>query len=187
VIFIGIGLAMDAFAVSVCKGLMSKEKLVIVGLTTGIWFGAFQAIMPIIGFYLGSAVYDIVSEYAHWVAFAILLLIGANMIREDFFGDEDQDGSLGTMTMVTLAIATSIDALIVGVSMSMESDEILLPAVLIGVITFFISFLGAVLGRHYGDRFGRHAGTLGGILLIIIGIKTLLDGLGYLRGLQGPA
>ena len=180
-LLLGIALAMDAFAVSVIKGLMSRKALLVVGLTTGIWFGFFQFLMPCIGFLLGTAVYDIVSEYAHWIAFAILLLIGLNMIREDLFGEEGGDGDMGLATMATLAVATSIDAFIVGISMSMESSEVLVPAVIIGAVTFAISFCGAVIGRRFGAERIKRAGTLGGCILIIIGVKTLLGGLGFFR------
>ena len=182
VLLLGVGLAMDAFAVSICKGMMSRKDLAVVALATGAWFGFFQFLMPLIGFALGSAVYDLVSDYAHWVAFAILLLIGLNMIREDLSDEEEQDGSLGLVTMATLAVATSIDALIVGISMSMESQEILIPAAAIGIITFAISACGAGIGRKFGTDRIKHAGTLGGCILIILGVKTLLVGLGVLRG-----
>lgn len=181
-LLLGVALAMDAFAVSIIKGLMSKKALLAVGLTTGAWFGFFQFLMPCIGFALGSAVYDLVSDYAHWIAFAILLLIGLNMVREDFFGEEDGDGDMGLVTMATLAVATSIDALVVGISMSMESSEVLVPAIIIGVVTFAISFCGAVIGRRFGADRVKRAGTIGGCILIIIGVKTLLDGLGLFRG-----
>lgn len=180
-LLLGIALAMDAFAVSVIKGLMSRKTLLTVGLMTGAWFGFFQFLMPCLGFLLGTAVYDIVSEYAHWVAFAILLLIGLNMIREDLFGEEDGDGDMGPATMATLAVATSIDAFIVGISMSMESSEVLIPAAIIGAVTFAISFCGAAIGRKFGADRVKHAGTIGGCILIIIGVKTLLSGLGFFR------
>jgi putative Mn2+ efflux pump MntP len=181
-LLLGVALAMDAFAVSIIKGLMSKKSLLAVGLATGAWFGFFQFLMPCLGFVLGSAVYDLVSGYAHWIAFAILLLIGLNMIREDFFGEEDGNGDMGVVTMATLAVATSIDAFVVGISMSMESTEVLIPAIIIGAVTFAISFCGAVIGRKFGADRVKRAGTIGGCILIIIGVKTLLSGLGFFRG-----
>ncbi|MCQ2078819.1 MAG: manganese efflux pump MntP family protein [archaeon] len=179
IILLGIGLAMDAFAVSICKGLaMGKARLkamVIIGL----WFGFFQAIMPAIGYFVGKAFYDLISEYDHWVAFILLALIGGNMLREALFGEEeDVDADIGFKIMLLLAIATSIDALAVGISMAMDGGDILVPVVSIGVITMALSMVGVKIGSLFGDRFGSKAEILGGIILIGIGLKILLEGLG---------
>ena len=180
VVFLGIGLAMDAFAVSVCKGLaIGKVKLrpmVIIGL----WFGFFQFLMPLIGYYLGQSFHSLIEAYDHWIAFGLLAVIGLNMIRESFSGEEEQNPSLDLQIMLLLAIATSIDAFAVGISIAMDGDEILIPAVAIGVITFGISVAGVKVGSIFGDRLGNRAELLGGIILITIGVKILLEHLGYI-------
>ncbi len=181
VVLIGVGLAMDAFAVSICKGMAAKKVALGVCLTVGIWFGFFQFLMPLIGYAMGTAVYDLVSTYAPIIAFAILLLIGLNMIREGMTGEEEEvDGSLDYRTMFVLAIATSIDALAVGVSMAMEGTDIFAASVIIGVVTFFIAAMGAVIGSLFGNVFGRKADMLGGCILILIGAKILLEAAGFL-------
>ncbi len=179
VVLIGVGLAMDAFAVSICKGMAAKKVALGVCLTVGVWFGFFQFLMPLIGYAMGTAVYDLVSTYAPIIAFAILLLIGLNMIREGLTGEEeDVDGSLDYRTMFVLAIATSIDALAVGVSMAMGDTEIFAASVIIGVVTFFIAALGAVIGSLFGNVFGRKADILGGCILVLIGVKIVLESAG---------
>ncbi len=181
ILLIAVGLAMDAFAVSLCKGLALRKVTLRNMLIAGLWFGGFQALMPIIGFYLGVSFYDLISAYDHWVAFLLLFLIGANMIREGLFGEEeDVDADMGLKTMVLLAIATSIDALAVGISFAMTEDSILLPAAIIGVVTLIISMAGVKIGSLFGDRFGNKAEILGGVILVIIGLKVLLEGLGFI-------
>lgn len=181
VILIAIGLAMDAFAVSICKGLAIGKVDLKPMLIIGIWFGLFQALMPVIGFFMGQAFYDIVSEFAPWIAFILLVLIGGNMLREALSGEEeDVDDNIGFRTMLFLAIATSIDALAVGISMAMDGGSIFVPALVIGVITMAISVAGVKIGSVFGDRFGSKAEVLGGVILILIGVKVLLEGLGYL-------
>ncbi len=181
VVLIAIGLAMDAFAVSICKGLAMQKPTVRSILIIGLWFGAFQALMPIIGFYLGEAMYDLISEYDHWIAFILLALIGINMIREGLSGEEEGvDANIGFRTMLLLAIATSIDALAVGISLAMTEGQIVEPALIIGAITFLISAMGVKVGSVFGDRFGSKAEIAGGIILIAIGAKILLEGLGIL-------
>ena len=181
IILIAVGLAMDAFAVSLCKGLAIGKVRFPQALLVGLWFGVFQALMPLIGFYLGQAFYDYISDYTHWVAFILLLLIGANMIKEALAGgDEELDGNLGVGIMFLLAVATSIDALAVGISLAMETGEIFVPATAIGVITMAISMVGVYLGGIIGDKFGNKAELLGGTILILIGTKFLLEGLGFL-------
>ena len=178
-VLIAVGLAMDAFAVAICKGLAMRKPGVRSILIIGLWFGLFQALMPVIGYYLGSAFYDYIADFDHWIAFILLALIGANMIREALSGDEeDVDDDIGVRTMLILAVATSIDALAVGISLAMTGDDILTSAVLIGVITFLISAAGVKIGSLFGDRFGKKAELAGGIILIVIGLRILLEHLG---------
>jgi putative Mn2+ efflux pump MntP len=179
IVLIAIGLAMDAFAVSISKGLAMKTPTLKAILVIGLWFGGFQAIMPIIGYCLGSSFYQYVSSYGYWIAFALLMIIGLNMIREALSGDEeDVDASIGPKTMLILAVATSIDAFAVGVSLSMENAEILVSAAIIGVITMAISMAGVLLGNVIGDILNRKAGVIGGVILIIIGIKIIVENSG---------
>ena len=181
VVLIGIGLAMDAFAVSICKGLAMKDPKVKAMAVIGLWFGFFQAFMPIIGYYLGESFYQYIADYDHWIAFILLLLIGLNMIRESFSSeDEGIDDSLGIKIMFLLAVATSIDALVVGITFAMDGSDILIPALIIGVITFSLSVVGVKIGSTVGDRFGRKAELAGGMILILIGLKILLEHLGFL-------
>lgn len=181
ILLIGVGLAMDAFAVSMCKGMVLRRPTLRSIIVIGLWFGFFQALMPVIGFLLGDAMYGFISDYDHWVAFSLLFLIGANMIREGVSNEgEAIDSSLGFMTMIVLAIATSIDALAVGISFAMTEDEMVLPAMLIGVVTFLISAVGVKAGSVFGDRFGSKSEILGGTILILIGFEILLEHLGIL-------
>ncbi len=181
VVLIGVGLAMDAFAVSVCKGMAMRHPTIRQTVVVGLWFGGFQALMPVIGFHLGGALYDHISAYDHWVAFVLLLLIGVNMVREGLSDDGGEaDASLGFRTMLLLSIATSIDALAVGISLAMTEGEILLPAAIIGAVTFVLSACGIRLGSVFGDRMGSRAEILGGIILIAIGSKILLEHLGII-------
>lgn len=180
-VLISIGLAMDAFAVSICKGLAMREPTVRSMVIVGLWFGVFQALMPVIGYALGTAVYDFISDFDHWVAFILLALIGVNMIREGLSKeDEDVDDSLAFRTMLLLAIATSIDALAVGISLAMDGSNIYVSAAVIGIITFVISAVGVRIGGVFGNRYGKHAEIAGGIILILIGLKILLEHTGFL-------
>ena len=180
-VLIAVGLAMDAFAVSICKGLAMKKPSLKAILVVGIWFGFFQALMPVIGYNLGSSFYDYIADYDHWIAFILLAVIGVNMIREALSDEEEGvDDSTGFRTMLILAIATSIDALAVGISLAMTGDDILTSAVLIGVITFLISAFGVKIGSVFGDRFGKKAELVGGVILIVIGLRILLEHLGFL-------
>ncbi len=181
VFLIAVGLAMDAFAVSLCKGFALRKVAVREMLIAGLWFGAVQAAMPIAGFCLGSSFYDLISAYDHWVAFLLLLLIGANMIREALSGgDEGKDPDMSPKAMLPLAVATSIDALAVGISLSMEEADVLVPAAVIGAVTLAISAAGVKLGSLFGDRYGSGAEAVGGAILILIGLRILLDGLGII-------
>lgn len=181
VLLIAVGLAMDAFAVSICKGLAIRSPSVKSVVIIGLWFGGFQMLMPIIGYYLGESFYQYISEIDHWIAFGLLLIIGLNMIRESLSGEDDGiDDSIGFRIMFLLAIATSIDALAVGISLAMDQADIWMDATIIGVVTFAISAVGVKLGSTVGDRFSSKAELAGGIILIIIGVKILLEHLGFL-------
>ena len=178
-IIIGFGLAMDAFAVSVGKGLTLDRVEPHHALKAGVWFGGFQALMPIIGYLLGQSFSSIVVSIDHWIAFGLLVLIGLNMIREAIWGEEEsQDSNFGVRHMLIMAVATSIDALAVGISMAFLGINIWLAAAIIGVITFLLSASGIYLGRTVGGKLGDKAGILGGIVLIAIGIKILVEHLG---------
>ena len=178
-IIIGFGLAMDAFAVSVGKGLTLDRVEPSHALKAGVWFGGFQALMPIIGYLLGQSFSSIVVSIDHWIAFGLLVLIGLNMIREAIWGEEEsQDSNFDVRHMLIMAVATSIDALAVGISMAFLGINIWLAAAIIGVITFLLSASGIYLGRTVGGKLGDKAGILGGIVLIAIGIKILVEHLG---------
>ena len=184
VIMIGIGLAMDAAAVSLCKGLaVGKAKL---GhcLIAGAYFGIFQGAMPAIGYALGATFADYISAFDHWIAFALLALIGANMLKESFGPAECdiQSGSFAPKVMIPMAIATSIDALAVGVTFSFDMGwmDMLAAVTIIAAVTFIISALAVGLGSLLGARFGSWAERAGGIVLILMGVKILLEGLGVL-------
>lgn len=167
---------MDAFAVSVGKGLTTKKVTMRHALLAGVWFGGFQALMPVFGYFLGGAFSTLVSNIDHWIAFVLLVYIGLNMIRETVWGDDDKlDANFGFRTMLIMAVATSIDALVVGVTMAFFSVDIVVAATVIGVITFVISAAGVYLGACFGAKIGSKAGILGGVILISLGIKILLE------------
>ena len=181
-VFLAFGLSMDACAVSICKGFAMKRASIREGITCGLWFGGFQAFMPLVGFYLGSLFSDAIAAIDHWVAFGLLGIIGINMLREAFAPAESEyadpaDCSVKTMSL--LALATSIDALAVGISLAMTGHvNIGLAAGLIGIITCLMSALGVKIGSLFGSRFEKKTQILGGVLLILIGIKILLEHLG---------
>lgn len=179
ILLIAVGLAMDAFAVSVCKGLAVKGLNWRHALLVGLWFGGFQGLMPVLGYYLGSTFSGFIAAYDHWAVFIILGFIGFNMIREALSDDgESIDDDLGLKTMALLAIATSIDALAVGVTFAVSGDGILLPAMVIGVVTLVISMFGVWIGGRFGNRYGDRAELVGGSILVLLGFKFLLEGLG---------
>lgn len=179
--FIGIGLSMDAFAVSVCKGLkmrkVNKKQAFIIGL----FFGGFQALMPLAGWLLGTRFSAYIVSIDHWIAFVLLALIGGNMVREAFSGEEEQadeahmDPPLDLKELLLLAVATSIDALAVGVTLAFLNVPILSSVALIGCITFITSITGVFIGNYFGNRFEKKATLAGGIILILIGIKILVE------------
>lgn len=175
-LLIGIGLSMDAFAVSIGKGLSTKSLTPRHYLSVGVWFGGFQALMPIVGFLLGVSFASLVESFDHWIAFVLLGVIGSNMIRESLKGDECEiHPDFSARAMFMLAIATSIDALAVGVSFAFLQIDILPAASIIGVTTFILSMIGLRIGNIFGCRFKSKAEFVGGVVLIIIGIKILVE------------
>ena len=180
-ILLAVGLSMDAFAVSICKGLSIQTLRLRHALTVGAWFGAFQALMPTVGYLLGSAFADRIEAVDHWIAFALLALIGGNMIREALGHEEEEtDPSLAPLAMLLLAVATSIDALAVGVTFAFLRVNILWAVSLIGVCTFAISAVGVKIGNVFGARYKSRAELAGGAVLVLIGLKILLEHLGFL-------
>ncbi len=179
IILISIGLAMDAFAVSISKGLAMRSPRTKDMMVIGLWFGGFQFLMPVIGYYLGSSFHGYIEAYDHWVAFIMLLMIGLNMIRESLSEEANQNSSTEYRVMFLLAIATSIDALAVGISLAMDGADILESSVVIGMITFGLSIVGVKLGSIVGDKFSGKAEMIGGVILILIGLKILLEHLGF--------
>lgn len=183
-LLLAVGLSMDAFAVAVCKGLSLRRVSFKQYVTVGLWFGGFQAIMPLIGYFLGSAFKDSIEAIDHWIAFILLVLIGANMIKEALSKEDTKsDASLGFKTMLVLAVATSIDALAVGVTFAFFIDSVgyLVFAVLsIGIITFLLSLLGVKAGNVFGVKYKSKAQLAGGIILILLGVKILLEHLGII-------
>ena len=176
---LAVGLSMDAFAVSVCKGLAMERATMKKAGIVGLWFGGFQALMPLIGYFLGSQFASYVSEIAPWIAFALLVFIGGNMIKETLGSDEEEgDSSLAPGKMFILAIATSIDALAVGVTFAFLKVNIIAAVSFIGVVTFVCSAIGVKIGNIFGSRYKKKAEIAGGVILIVLGIKILLEGLG---------
>ena len=176
------GLSMDAGAVSICKGLSMKKADLRAMSICGVWFGGFQAMMPLIGFLLGSLFADAIEAIDHWVAFVLLGIIGINMLKEAFSNEEEEhDADLSAKTMFVMAVATSIDALAVGISLAMAGNvNIWIAVALIGVITFAMSALGVKVGNIFGSRFEKKAQMAGGIILLLLGSKILLEHLGIL-------
>lgn len=180
-LLLSVGLAMDAFAVSVCKGIsmkkMSWKKAIIIGL----YFGIFQALMPTIGYFLGSAFESFITSIDHWIAFILLGFIGANMIKEAFSKEkESTNDDVSFKEMIVLAIATSIDALAVGITFAFFNVNLILAVSLIGIITFALSVIGTKVGNRFGDKYEKKAQLAGGIILILLGFKILLEHLGIL-------
>ena len=181
IVIIGIGLAMDAFAVSVCKGLSMKKMNWKNAVIIALYFGIFQAGMPVLGYFLGSTFSSFVESVDHWIAFVLLSIIGGNMIKESFDDEiEKRNDRVDIKTMLILSVATSIDALTVGITFAFLKANIIISAIIIGVITFVLSILGVNLGNKFGDKFQNKAELFGGIILILIGLKILLEHLGFL-------
>ena len=173
---LAVGLAMDAFAVSICKGLAMREKVLKKWIIVGLWFGGFQALMPTIGFFLGTQFKDQITSIDHWIAFVLLGLIGINMVKEALSNDEEQaDDSIAVKEMFMLAVATSIDALAVGITFAFLNVHIVSAASMIGVCTFLISFAGVKIGNIFGTKYKSKAELAGGIILILLGFKILFE------------
>lgn len=177
-LLVAVGLSMDAFAVSVCKGLSVCAPRPSHSLICGLYFGSFQAAMPLLGWLLGVQFQSMITSIDHWIAFVLLGLIGANMIRESRGAEEALDASFGLRTMLPLAVATSIDALAVGVTFAFLRVDILPAVSFIGATTFVLSVAGVYVGGMFGDRFGQRAEFAGGLILILMGCKILLEHLG---------
>ena len=177
---VAIGLSMDAFAVSICKGLSVCRVRPRHAIITGLWFGGFQALMPLVGYLMGTSFEDAIKQFDHWIAFILLGLIGANMIRESFGDAEKLNDCFDCKTMFPFAIATSIDALAVGVSFAFLGVDIIPAVSFIGIITFALSAVGVKLGNVFGARYKSKAELAGGIILILMGTKILLEHLGIL-------
>ena len=177
-LLLAVGLAMDAFAVSVCKGLaMQKISLKEVAIV-GLWFGGFQMLMPVAGYYLGSAFASYIDQYDHWIAFVLLVLIGINMIREAFSKEEEEvKADLSVKTMFFMAVATSIDALAVGITFAFLNVNVFYSGAIIGLITFVISAIGVKIGNVFGTKYKAKAEFAGGVVLVLLGVKILLEGL----------
>ena len=176
---IAIALAMDAFAVAIGKGLSVRRIRPRHALCVGAWFGGFQALMPVVGYLLGSSFASVVKTFDHWIAFGLLLLIGGNMIKESFGGDDDDDAShhsdFSWRVMLPLAVATSIDALAVGISFAFLGSNIWVASPIIGVVTAALSVAGLIVGNIFGRRHRSKAELVGGVTLILIGIKILVE------------
>ncbi|MBQ9428865.1 MAG: manganese efflux pump [Clostridia bacterium] len=180
-VLIAFSLSADAFGVSVCKGLSVQKLKFSQAIVTGLWFGGFQALMPAIGYFVGSRFQSYIENFDHWIAFGLLVIIGVNMIREASETAEAQSASFGVRAMFPLAIATSIDALAAGVAFAMEDGFNVAVAVsLIGMITFILSALGVYVGKAFGARYKAAAERVGGIVLCALGLKILLEHLGVL-------
>lgn len=184
-ILLAIALSMDAFAVSICKGLSSSEGSIKTGLVCGVWFGAFQALMPFLGWLLGSAVAGMIDKFSSYVAFALLAFLGVKMIVEAIgekrsvreLTDEERakNGSLSFKVMLAFAIATSIDALAAGISFAAMKANVAIAVSLIGATTFCFSFMGSALGVRLGERFRTNATIAGGVILVAMGAKILIE------------
>lgn len=175
-LLVAIGLAMDAFAVSVCKGLSMKKLNIKKAIIIGLYFGAFQGMMPVVGYFLGTSFENLVTKVDHWIAFILLGFIGLNMLREAFDKKEEEgNDKVDFKTMVVLAVATSIDALAIGITFAFLNVNLLLSAFLIGIITLLLSIMGVIIGNKFGSKYEKKAETIGGIILILMGIKILLE------------
>ena len=186
-LLLAVGVSMDAFAVSICKGLAMKKATLKEEMTCGIWFGGFQALMPTIGFFLGTLFADAIKAVDHWVAFILLGIIGFNMLKEAFSKEEEccccdeKNADMSVKTMFIMAVATSIDALAVGISLAMAGNvNIFLAALFIGICTCSLSAVGVKVGNVFGSRYEKKAQFAGGAILILLGLKILLEHLGVI-------
>ena len=184
-LLLAVGLSMDAFAVSVCKGLALRRATFQAEITCGVWFGGFQALMPLIGFFLGTLFAVAIQAVDHWIAFGLLAIIGVNMLKEALSHEEEcgceNSADLSVKTMLVMAVATSIDALAVGISLAMVGNvNIFFAVTMIGICTCLLSMLGVKIGNVFGSRFEAKAEIAGGVILILLGLKILLEHLGVL-------
>lgn len=179
---IAVGLSMDAFAVSICKGLSVQKVSLRHATCAGLWFGGFQALMPLLGWLLGVQFQSAIERFDHWIAFVLLAILGINMIREAKSDEEEEccDGSFAWKVMLPMAVATSIDALAVGVTFAFLQVDIIPAIIFIGITTFLFSAIGVRLGSVFGQRYQTAAQIFGGIILILMGLKILLEHLGVL-------
>lgn len=177
---LGVGLSMDAFAVSICKGLSMGQMKWSHGILCGLWFGGFQALMPLIGYLLGTGFRDIIQQVDHWVAFILLVLIGLSMIKESREKEVEGNPDVSLRVMLPLAIATSIDALAVGVTFAFLEVTILPAIAIIGATTFLFGVCGVKIGNLFGSRYKSTAELIGGLILVLLGLKILLEHLGVL-------
>jgi manganese efflux pump family protein len=183
ILLIAFGLAMDSFSVAIAKGLATKTFQITKAFKIGAFFGFFQGIMPIIGWYVGVHVMDLIANYDHWVAFFFLAFIGSKMIYESFKNEPNTlVSSLSIKVLLLLSVATSIDALAVGLSLSLLNVSIVIPAIVTGVVTFSLSFFGVYLGGRFGRILKSRVEALGGLILLAIGLKILLEHLGMIQG-----
>lgn len=183
---LAVGLSMDAFAVSVCKGLAMQKAALKKAFIVGLWFGGFQALMPLLGYFLGKQFSFLIQQVDHFIAFLLLGFIGLNMLKEAFLGEEEgeeEDASLGVKTMFLMAVATSIDALAIGVTFAFLEVNILFAVSCIGITTLLLSVLGVKIGNVFGIRYKSRAEAAGGVILILLGLKILLEHLGILPAL----
>jgi putative Mn2+ efflux pump MntP len=174
-LMIAVGLSMDAFAVAVCKGLSMKKMNYRNAVITGCFFGGFQAVMPLLGYLLGTQLNNYITSIDHWIAFVLLLVIGINMIKESQSEYEEFGDSFSLKNMMVLSLATSIDALAIGVTFAFLQVNIIPAVTIIGITTFILSFIGVKIGNVFGARFKSKAELAGGIILIAMGIKILLE------------
>ncbi len=185
ILLLAVGLSMDAFAVAVCKGLALKKIDLRNAGTVGLWFGGFQALMPLIGYFIAALFADSIKAVDHWVAFVLLALIGGNMLREAFGGEEETEecgSALSVKAMLPMAVATSIDAMAVGVTFAFTGTyvNIWVSVVIIGITTCLLSMAGVKVGSVFGAKYEKKAEILGGVILILLGLKILLEHLGVL-------
>lgn len=179
---LAVGLSMDAFAVAICKGLAMKKMSWKNAVIVGLWFGGFQALMPAIGYFLGVQFADKITAIDHWIAFVLLALIGGNMVREALSKEEEEaSASMDVKTMFIMAVATSIDALAVGITFAFLDQNMPVAVSLIGVTTFLLSMAGVKIGSVFGAKYKAKAEFAGGVILILLGLKILLEHLDILK------
>ena len=181
-VFVAISLAMDAFTVAIAKGISLKEAKPHQAAKVALFFGGFQALMPVIGYFLGSAFESLITNIDHWIAFILLGIIGGKMIKDSFADESDNcNDDVSFKTMFVLAVATSIDALAIGITFAFLKVNLILAVALIGVITFILAVIGTKIGNRFGDKYQNKAELVGGIILVLLGIKILLEHLNIIK------